>query len=123
LWSASLAGSDGQLSPEERESLLSVGRRAGLTTSELDGLTPRQLGLETWEAQEPPAGPVDSDEARTWLRELCAVALADGNLDAREERWLKVATERLGFVRADLNHALNRERARLYRETRAAKRA
>ena len=122
VWAASLAGSDGELSPDEREVLVAIGRRAGLSENELAALTPRQLGLDTWEAEEPPAGPVDQGEARAWLTELIGLALADGNLDARERRWLERATHRVGLVRADLNVAINKERARLYRETKAAPR-
>lgn len=121
LWAASLAGSDGELDPAERDALVAIGRRTGLSESELNALTPRDLGLDEWEASEPPAGPVDTDEARLWLNELITLALADGKVSKSEERWLAKAASRLGFVRADLNHAINKQRAALYKATKAKK--
>ena len=94
---------------------------AGLLASSLSAQQIVNGSFEQWEAEEPPAGPVDQGEARAWLTELIGLALADGNLDKRERRWLERATHRIGLVRADLNVAINKERARLYRETRAAK--
>ncbi|MDF1797987.1 MAG: TIM44-like domain-containing protein [Planctomycetota bacterium] len=122
LWAASLAGADGELDPGERDALVAIGRRTGLSEAELNALTPRDLGLDEWEAAEPPAGPVDTDEARLWLTELVTLALADGKVSKSEERWLAMAASRLGFVRADLNHAINKQRAALYQATRAKKR-
>jgi uncharacterized tellurite resistance protein B-like protein/predicted RNA-binding Zn-ribbon protein involved in translation (DUF1610 family) len=120
-WAASLAGADNQLGPKERDALARIARRAGLTPNEIDSLTPSELGLETWEATEPPAGPVDSTEARLWLTELVALALADGHIDRTEERWLLAAAGRLGFAQADLRITIKKEEARLYREAKAAR--
>jgi len=120
-WAASLAGADNQLSPRERAALARIARRVGLTPSEIDSLSPAELGLDQWQASEPPAGPVDSTEARAWLDELVALALADGNIDRNEERWLAAAADRLGFAAADLRMAIKKEEARLYREAKAAR--
>jgi len=121
-WAASLAGADGQLGPKERAALARIALRAGLSAAEIDSLSPAELGLDQWQAEAPPAGPVDSTEAHSWLSELVALALADGRIDRAEERWLSAAAERLGFARADLRLAIKKETARLYREAKATRR-
>lgn len=115
IWAASLAGADGTLDPEERAILADLAKRTGVATETVFSLTPKELGLEQWDADAPPAGPVDTDEARAWLQALVAMALADGHIQKAEKRWLTSAAERLGFAKADLKLMINKERTRLYR--------
>ena len=121
IWAASLAGANGELDPEERALLAGLAKRAGVTTESVFSLTPKELGLEQWNAEEPPAGPVDASEARAWLQALVGLALADGHIQKAEKRWLESAADRLGFAKTDLRLLNEKERARLYQAGRAVK--
>ncbi len=114
-WAVATAQQDGRIDPKERAALESLAARQGLDAQDLETLLRSQVSGTS--APEPR----DESEARSWLRSLVQLALADGAIQSSEKRFLTHAAQRLKLSRRDLDGIVRTARSDLYRESIAAK--
>lgn len=116
-WATEMVKADGVLSPVERRALEQLARRNGLSSARIEELIERDPDPSVVPR------PRDSYEARSWLRTLSELALADGSLQSGEKRFLKHAAKHLGVGAIELDRILSRARTNLYRRSKEARRA
>jgi len=115
-WASALVIADGKVDATEREALESLAAKHGLPADRVQDF----LGTATSESGVP--APRDTLEARSWLRALVELALADGSLDKNEERFLRHAAQRLGVSQGELATLRRSTRKELYRDSRRSRR-
>lgn len=114
-WMAHASLADGHLDEREERRLVKIAERSGMRREELDRIvTAARSG-----ALDAPQ-PMDLGEARAWLDETAAVALADGHVTHGEQRVLISLGAQAGLSPADVRLALSKTRQRLYDEAKAA---
>lgn len=116
-WAAGMARADGDLEPRERAALQALARRMNVSEARIEAM----LGDDVAAGAAP--APRDTLEARSWLKALVEVALADGSLQRGERRFLKHAAQHLGVRRGELERIVREARDGLYRAARSAPRA
>ena len=117
-WMAHASLADGHLDEREERRLVQIAERSGMRREELDRIvTAARSG-----ALDAPR-PMDLGEARAWLDETAAIALADGHVTHGEQRVLISLGTQAGLSPADVRLALSKTRQRLYDEAKAALRA
>jgi tellurite resistance protein len=114
-WMIQTSLADGHLDKREEERLVQLTRRAKLRRQELDDLI--EAGRRR-ELQAP--APHSTQEARQWIEEVAAVALADGQMKHGEEAVLVDLGQHGGLSAADVRMTVAKTRQRLLREARAA---
>ena len=117
-WMIRTSLADGHLDDREEARLISLTQRAGLRRQELDDLL---AAARRRELEAPP--PHDIGEARRWIDEAAAVALADGQVKQGEQAVLIDLGAQVGLSAADVRMSIAQTRQRLVREARAALRA
>lgn len=105
---------DGELHPKEKEHLTNLAVRRGFSKSRLSQIFSAALASD-----EPIKLPEKPPEVRAFMDHLIRVALIDGKLTGSEKKVLVQIGERVGWVAADLNVAITRNRSALYREAQA----
>ena len=73
--------------------------------------------------QQPIQVPQDRQQAICFMDHLISAALIDGRITAHEHQLLQKAGAQVNWAPADLNHAIARNRGKLYRQAKAAIRA
>ena len=114
-WAAATAQQDGRIDPKEHAALVSLAHRHGLAAGDIETLLRSQLSGTS--APEPR----NEEEARSWLRSLVELALADGAIQSGEKRFLAHAAQHLRLSRRDLDGIVRSARNDLYRESIAAR--
>lgn len=114
-WAINLMLSDGAIDPQERKLLDDIARRRGLTAHHTQTLIDSAAAGHLEAPQ-----PTNQDEAKEWLGEMAAMALADGKISHDEKRLLREMADRTGLSNADLKLLMTQTKTRLYRESREA---
>ncbi len=117
-WMIHTSLADGHLDKREEARLVNLTERAGLRRQELDDL----IAAARRHQLEAPA-PHDVGEARRWIDEAAAVALADGQLKHGEQAVLIDLGAHAGLSAADVRLSIAQTRQRLVHEARAALKA
>lgn len=116
-WAVALVQEDHRVSADERAAVLALAEHGEVPPERVDEL------LEAPDNSEAVPRPRDEREARAWLATLARIAMADGKITSGERRFLRRAAELLGVGQRELDRELEDARARLYRESREAKRS
>jgi hypothetical protein len=103
------------MTPAERNALVRMGGRRGLTEAQVLEFVNQASSSEV--DLPVPANPA---QARACLSELITAMLVDGNISRAEQRLLATYAQRIGLSMADVKLAINRERSRSYQQAREA---
>ena len=108
---------DGELHPKERKALKRLGKRWGLTSTQM------QAAFETAAADNidlpVPNNPLES---AGYLRQLIRISLSDGRINSQEKRLLIDYGKRMDYSPADVRHAIAREQKQMYQHARQLQR-
>jgi uncharacterized tellurite resistance protein B-like protein/DNA-directed RNA polymerase subunit RPC12/RpoP len=107
---AAILAADGVVTRSERRLLEMVGRRWGI---------PRETVAAYASGGAPPFTEIGSAQPQWFLAGLVAAALADGKIDAREQRMLVRACDALRLPREELTRQIDGYRARMQTEARS----
>jgi tellurite resistance protein len=114
-WAARAAASDGEVDGRERAGLVRLAERAQVPASEVDAIVRRALA-----ADGEPDLPHSAHESREWLHEAIRVALSDGVVTKEETSVLQRLGSRAGMTAADVRIEVNRVKAAMYQDAKAA---
>jgi tellurite resistance protein len=102
---ATIAASDGLIDASERQALVKLGKRRGLSPENVDAV------LQTAAAgdAELPV-PASPHEAIDYLRQMVETSLADGNVSSQEKKLLLLYAQRMNLAPADVQLEIARQR-------------
>lgn len=117
-WAAQTLRADPSADGLEAALLRDVAARYGVPDETLDRIvTSARLGLVEVSL------PEDREEARHWLEEMAAIAVADGRINRVEERMLRKLGRHLGYSDYDVRLVIRRQYQERYGQAKAALRA
>ena len=117
-WMVHTSLADGRLDEREEKRMVQVAERAGVPQHELEELFAKARARRLVAPQ-----PVDLGEARLWIEEAAAIALADGQVTHGEQQVLNGLGAAGGLSAADVRLLTAQVRQRLFDEAKEAIRA
>jgi uncharacterized tellurite resistance protein B-like protein len=106
---------DGKIEPEEQRYLIEFARTHGVSPETVSGLIDAAEGGRL----ELPT-PQNQGEACAFLRGVVVMSLADGKVSSEERRAIDACAQSLSLTRVEVDDLIERERARLYEQAKAA---
>lgn len=117
-WTVAMMLADGEIDQKEMDLVTELAERKSISKDKLNKVISELKGSGDPVAAMIGSGPFDN--GAEIFRQLARVALADGKLAKEEVAMLKTVGGKIGYVEADIDMLLKKERANLYREAKEA---